>query len=57
MIRVICMVCGKCYKTKYDGRPEIRDSHGYCPECFPAVRAKVDAMCDDMDRRKMEVTR
>jgi hypothetical protein len=30
MIRSVCCVCGIQYGTKFDGRSEVRDSHGYC---------------------------
>ena len=42
MMNIICCVCKKKYGEKQDGKPYIRESHGYCDECYKIEMGEID---------------
>lgn len=54
MIKVVCCVCGEKYGAKFDGRDEVRISHGYCKICAAVEMAKIVA---DAEKTEIKLTR
>ncbi len=44
MIVVLCGVCKLHLRYYLDGKNEIRESHGLCPECYAARERELDQM-------------
>lgn len=42
MIVVVCSVCKSILRYHLDGKDEIIESHGLCPECYAAEERKLD---------------
>lgn len=44
MIVVLCSVCKLHLRYYLDGKDEIRESHGLCPECYAVRERELDRL-------------